>query len=202
MLLTTQFDDGSWFVQSRSWPFQPYFESDFPFGRDQWVSAPATAWAVMALVLAIDPSDVARLNKPSEAETAAPQGQQESTEQAPADLVPAATHSVDFATDIKPLLARSCLGCHGEKDAEANFSLTSRGALIRGGDSELPAIVPGDSHDSQLVRFAAGVVEEMEMPPLDARDKYTPLSKQEISLLRAWIDQGAEWPSGVTVSTE
>ena len=160
----------------------------------------------MALVLAIHPSDVARLNKPTEAEAAARHGQQASTEKltkkAPADLVPAATRSVDFAQDIKPLLARSCLGCHGEKDVEANFSLTSRGALIRGGDSELPAIVPGDSHDSPLVRFAAGVVEEMEMPPLDARDKYTPLSKQEISLLRAWIDQGAEWPSDVTASTE
>ena len=47
MLLRTQCDDGSWYVQTRSWPFQPYFESKFPYGRDQWISAPATAWAVM-----------------------------------------------------------------------------------------------------------------------------------------------------------
>ena len=206
MLLKTQFDDGSWFVQSRSWPFQPYFESEFPHGRDQWISAPATAWAVMALVLAVQPNDVARLNSPL-ATTAATRRDQEaspekSTEKAPPDLVPAATRSVDFANDIKPLFARSCLGCHGEKDAEANFSLTSRAALIRGGDSELPAIVPGASHDSQLVRFAAGVVQEMEMPPLDSRDKYPPLSKQEIALLRAWIDQGAVWPIDDGVSTE
>ena len=58
MLLRTQCDDGSWYVQARSWPFQPYFESKFPYGRDQWISAPATAWAVMALVLSIKPQDV------------------------------------------------------------------------------------------------------------------------------------------------
>jgi ankyrin repeat protein len=48
-LLNTQLEDGSWYVKSRSHPFQPYFESDFPHGHDQWISAAATNWAVMAL---------------------------------------------------------------------------------------------------------------------------------------------------------
>ena len=48
-LLDTQFEDGSWYVRSRSVPFQPYFESGFPHGEDQWISAAATNWAVMAL---------------------------------------------------------------------------------------------------------------------------------------------------------
>jgi len=48
-LIDTQLEDGSWYVQSRSIPFQPYFESGFPHGADQWVSAAATNWAVMAL---------------------------------------------------------------------------------------------------------------------------------------------------------
>ncbi len=202
MLLKTQFDDGSWYVQSRSWPFQPYFESKFPFGRDQWVSAPATAWAVMALVLAIEPEDVARWNIPPVAEAETKLSQEASAKPVSTDLVPAATRVVDFHNDVKPLFARSCLGCHGEKDAEANLSLTSRAALIRGGDSELPAIVPGASQDSPLIRFAAGVVPEMEMPPLDSRDNYPPLSPEEISLLRAWIDQGAAWPVDETAATE
>jgi ankyrin repeat protein len=48
-LLSTQFDDGSWHVRSRVIPFQPYFESEFPHGRDQFISAAATNWATMAL---------------------------------------------------------------------------------------------------------------------------------------------------------
>lgn len=48
-LLTTQAKDGSWYVPSRSIKFQPYFESGFPYGHDQWISATATAWAGLAL---------------------------------------------------------------------------------------------------------------------------------------------------------
>ena len=49
-LLNTQLDDGSWYVKTRSIPIQPYFESDFPHGHDQWISAAATNWATMALI--------------------------------------------------------------------------------------------------------------------------------------------------------
>jgi ankyrin repeat protein len=50
-LMNTQMADGSWYVRSRSpFPFQPYFESGFPFGHDQFISAAATNWAAMALV--------------------------------------------------------------------------------------------------------------------------------------------------------
>jgi hypothetical protein len=51
-LLRTQMDDGTWFVASRSTPIQAYFESGFPYGINQWVSAAATAWATAALALA------------------------------------------------------------------------------------------------------------------------------------------------------
>ena len=51
-LIKTQREDGSWYVKSRSHPFQPYFESGFPHGPDQFISAAATGWAVAALVLA------------------------------------------------------------------------------------------------------------------------------------------------------
>ena len=50
-LLKTQFADGSWYVRSRALPIQPYFESGFPFGRDQFISAAATNWATTALAL-------------------------------------------------------------------------------------------------------------------------------------------------------
>ncbi len=49
-LMNTQAEDGSWYVRSRSIPFQPYFEGGFPYGPDQFISAAATNWATMALL--------------------------------------------------------------------------------------------------------------------------------------------------------
>ena len=53
-LLKTQLADGSWQVKSRSKPFQAYFETGFPHGKDQFISCAASAWATMALALACD----------------------------------------------------------------------------------------------------------------------------------------------------
>jgi ankyrin repeat protein len=57
-LLSTQLADGSWYVRSRAPKFQPYFESGFPHGQDQWISSMATGWAAAALALAIDEKPV------------------------------------------------------------------------------------------------------------------------------------------------
>jgi ankyrin repeat protein len=55
-LLTAQLADGSWFVQSRSLPVQPFFESGFPHGRSQFISCAATGWATAALALTATPT--------------------------------------------------------------------------------------------------------------------------------------------------
>jgi hypothetical protein len=55
-LLTNQKPDGSWYVPSRSPKFQPYFQSGFPYNHDQWISSAATAWAAVALVEVMGPS--------------------------------------------------------------------------------------------------------------------------------------------------
>ena len=54
-LLKTQREDGSWFVKSRSKPFQTYFESGFPHGPDQFISIAASSWATTALALSLPP---------------------------------------------------------------------------------------------------------------------------------------------------
>lgn len=54
-LLKTQAPDGSWHVKTRSLPIQPYFDSGFPYGHDQWISSAGTSWAAMALALAVKP---------------------------------------------------------------------------------------------------------------------------------------------------
>jgi Squalene-hopene cyclase C-terminal domain len=59
-LLRTQFADGSWLVRTRTFPVQPYRESGFPHGKDQWISAAGTSWATMALTLSLAPQPSAQ----------------------------------------------------------------------------------------------------------------------------------------------
>jgi hypothetical protein len=59
-LLKSQAKDGSWHVKTRSLPIQPYFESGFPYGHDQWISSAGTSWAAMALTVAVEPVRVSR----------------------------------------------------------------------------------------------------------------------------------------------
>jgi ankyrin repeat protein len=54
-LLRTQLEDGSWLVKTRAAGFQPYFQSGFPHDHNQWISQSGTAWAAMALSVAVQP---------------------------------------------------------------------------------------------------------------------------------------------------
>lgn len=105
---------------------------------------------------------------------------------------PADKKGLTYEKDIKPLLEASCLKCHGAEKPKSKYRVDSREAIIKGGDSDEAAIIPGKSDQSPLVHYVADLVEEMEMPPTDKRDKYPPLKKEEISIIRAWIDQGAK----------
>jgi hypothetical protein len=58
-LLETQAPDGTWHVRTRSLEFQPYFESGYPYQRDQWISAAGTAYATLAIAAAVEPSTAA-----------------------------------------------------------------------------------------------------------------------------------------------
>jgi ankyrin repeat protein len=58
-LLQTQLDDGTWHVRRRAFPFQPTMNSGFPHGRDSWISAAATSWAVIALSLPEESAKIA-----------------------------------------------------------------------------------------------------------------------------------------------
>ena len=48
-LKQTQYQDGSWLVKTRSYPTQPYFESGYPFGNNQWISVSGASWATLAI---------------------------------------------------------------------------------------------------------------------------------------------------------
>jgi hypothetical protein len=93
---------------------------------------------------------------------------------------------------VKPILAKSCIQCHGRGRSKGGFQLDSRDTLLRGGDSG-PAISPGKSQDSLLIALVAGVDPDNIMPKKGSR-----LTAEQIGLLRAWIDQGAPWDQDVT----
>lgn len=111
-------------------------------------------------------------------------------------LPPASTGRVDFDRDIKPLFDKSCIRCHGAEKPKGGFRLDERERALKGGEQGV-AIVPGHGDQSSLVHFTARLVEDMEMPPAGKGD---PLTPQQIGLLRAWIDQGAQW--GTTAPKE
>ena len=199
-LLRTQYEDGSWWVRSRTWPFQPHFDSGFPHGNDQWISAGGTAWATMALLQTIRTAADSRPLPAVEALVASYESVACEKEKAAPSRLPAAEGvtatggtTVDFSRDVYPVLERSCVKCHSGEKPRARFSITSRESLLKGGRSGEPAIAPGHGADSQLVEFASDEVEDLEMPPLKHRDEFQGLSGSEIALLRTWIDQGAAW---------
>lgn len=109
-----------------------------------------------------------------------------------AQLPPPAGHSVDFAKEIKPIIEKSCINCHGHGRDKGGFRFDTRETTLKGGDSG-PAIVPGKSADSSLIALVAGIDPDSIMPK-----KGTRLTPEQVGLLRAWIDQGAQWDATVT----
>ena len=104
-------------------------------------------------------------------------------------LPPPAATNIDFARDIRPILEDNCLRCHGPEKPKSGFRLDNREAALKGGDGGVD-ILPGNSAKSPLIHYVAYLVPDMEMPPVG---KGTKLTAQQVSLLRAWIDQGAVW---------
>ena len=113
-----------------------------------------------------------------------------------------AVEKVDFAKQIKPLLERSCVACHGPDKQRSNFRLDSREAMLRGGNTGSAVVVPGKSAQSVLLDYVSGRVEGMEMPPMPKRDKFAAFTKEEVELVRAWIEQGAVWPKDVALNSK
>jgi mono/diheme cytochrome c family protein len=112
--------------------------------------------------------------------------------EAPHALPAPAGHPVDFVKEIKPLFEASCIQCHAVGKDKGGFSLETRAAMLKGGDDG-DQVVLGKSGDSNIVKLVAGVDPDEVMPKKGT--KWTP---QQVALLRAWIDQGANWDSKVT----
>jgi WD40 repeat protein len=97
---------------------------------------------------------------------------------------------VDFEKEILPIFRRSCLACHNQSDQEGKFVIETPASILKGG-GEGPAVVPGQSGASLLLKLASHR-EEPVMPPLDNSARAKPLTSQELGLIQLWIDQGAK----------
>jgi hypothetical protein len=101
----------------------------------------------------------------------------------------AAKTGVTYDADIKPILEKSCFKCHGPEKQKAKLRVDSLAAIKKGGENGA-IFEAGKSDKSRLVHSVARNLDEDEnMPP---EDKGKPLTKEEVGLIRAWIDQGAK----------
>ncbi len=99
---------------------------------------------------------------------------------------------VDFARDVRPILAQHCFKCHGpdDKTREAGLRLDARDSALRPAESGERAIVPGKPEESELLRRIESADEEVVMPPPAAKK---PLSEAQKQALRRWIEGGAKY---------
>ncbi|HEU0119385.1 MAG TPA: PSD1 and planctomycete cytochrome C domain-containing protein [Bryobacteraceae bacterium] len=107
----------------------------------------------------------------------------------------AAAADPDFVRDVRPLLAKRCFGCHGPALQKSHLRLDRRADALHGGESGVPAIVPGKSGESLLIRYVSGTDAKLVMPPAGPR-----LKPEEVAVLKTWIDAGAEWPGDTSAA--
>lgn len=99
---------------------------------------------------------------------------------------------IDFQRQIQPILAEHCTICHGAdgNDRKSELRLDVRSNALKGGESGLPAIVPGKPEESQLIHRITSSDADIVMPP---GDHNKPLSEIQIDRLTLWIAEGAEY---------
>jgi hypothetical protein len=110
-------------------------------------------------------------------------------------LAQQATTRVDFGREVQPILRERCYGCHGPEQQMNGFRLDRRADALRGGTQTV--IGPGNAEGTLLYRRLTDTRAGIRMPPTGS------LAANEIAIIKAWIDQGVEWPdelAGVPVS--
>ncbi len=107
-----------------------------------------------------------------------------------ASLLPSAraAEPVSFNRQIRPILSENCVKCHGGVKEAAGLNLLFRDSALKGGKSGLPAVVPGQPEKSELIARITTEDADDRMPK-----KRAPLKQAQITLLKQWIAQGAQW---------
>lgn len=116
-----------------------------------------------------------------------------------------ATQAVDFVRQVKPLLERTCVKCHGPAKQKGDYRLDGEESASTPGESAREMgyrpIVPGKSAESLVIRMVKATApdKEKKIQPMPPKKERVRLSAEEIALIARWIDEGAPWPDGVTL---
>lgn len=100
------------------------------------------------------------------------------------------TDTIDFEREILPILKNNCLACHNQTKAKADLILETPQTILKGGESG-PAVVPGKSAESLLLKLAAHQ-DKPSMPPRENKVAASNLTPDQLALVKLWIDQGAK----------
>ncbi|MEM0968557.1 MAG: SUMF1/EgtB/PvdO family nonheme iron enzyme [Verrucomicrobiota bacterium] len=102
-----------------------------------------------------------------------------------------AAKEVDFVRDIAPIFEATCINCHGPKESEGDVRMDTKEAAFKANGFN-PGVTPGDPDDSSLYWTTIEPRDsDLVMPP-----KKPFLEDYQSDLIKAWIEQGAEWPEG------
>ena len=105
---------------------------------------------------------------------------------------PSDQKDVTYEKDIKPILDNSCTKCHSGEKPKGHLKLDSLEGALKGGEDG-KVVLSGNSAGSILVHNIAHAGNpDSYMPPPRNRGNIPPLTKEQIGLIRAWIDQGAK----------
>lgn len=95
---------------------------------------------------------------------------------------------LDYSTEIKPILNKNCITCHGGVKKNGGFSLLFQEEAFANTESGIPAIIPGDAASSPFIQRLHETDPELRMPYEKSK-----LSNEKIDLLTRWINEGANW---------
>jgi hypothetical protein len=95
---------------------------------------------------------------------------------------------INFNAQVKPILNKKCIACHGGVRQKADYSLLFRAEAIAKAKSGKQGIIPGDAAGSEVIKRITSSDPDERMPY-----KHDALTKDEIDILKKWINEGAEW---------
>ena len=96
---------------------------------------------------------------------------------------------IEYSKDIEPIFENKCFVCHSGSIVEAKFDMSTYAGVMKGGKRGV-AVVPGKSAESNLFMFCSRQKKPI-MPPKSEE----PLTSQELSLLKLWVEEGAKMPT-------
>lgn len=96
--------------------------------------------------------------------------------------------TVDFNTEVKPIINKKCISCHGGVKKQGGFSMLFHEEALAATKSGKPAIIPGDPDGSELIKRLLSKDPEERMPY-----KHEALNDAEVDIFKRWIKQGAKW---------